>query len=61
MARPEKKFPEEFELFKNFMTNLMAVPHSAIKARLDEEEATRKRKRTRKAKVAAFRASNDKN
>jgi hypothetical protein len=60
MARPEKKFPGEFELFKSFMTRLMAVPHSEIKARLDEENTTRKRKRTRKSKVAAFRAANDK-
>jgi len=41
------------------MTQLMAVPHATIKARLDAEEAARRRKRTRKSKIAAFRALND--
>ena len=50
----------EFERFKDGMTRLMRVPHSEIKARLDEEQKVRSRKRTHKGKIAAFREANGK-
>lgn len=50
----------EFDRFKDGMTRLMRVPHSEIKARLDEEQKVRSRKRTHKGKIAAFRAANGK-
>jgi hypothetical protein len=42
----------DFGKFTNFMRQLVAVPHSEIKAKLDAEERARKRK-------AASRASRD--
>jgi hypothetical protein len=39
----------EFENFDSTMRELMKVPHSEIKAKLDEEKKNKKRKR-RKAK-----------
>ncbi|MGB8889023.1 MAG: hypothetical protein WCC87_20010 [Candidatus Korobacteraceae bacterium] len=56
----DRKTSEEFDRFKDGMTRLMRVPHSAIKARLDEEKKVRSRKRTQKSKIAAFRALNGK-
>jgi hypothetical protein len=50
----------EFDRFKDGMIRLMRVPHSEIKARLDEEQKVRSRKRTHKGKVAAFREANAK-
>jgi hypothetical protein len=49
----------EFGRFKNFMTRLMAVPHSEIKAKLDAEKSAKKRKGTSKIS-ASDRASNGK-
>ena len=54
------KTSPEFDRFKDGMTRLMRVPHSEIKARLDEEKKVRSRKRTQKSKIAAFRAANAK-
>jgi hypothetical protein len=54
------KTSAEFERFKDGMMRLMRVPHSEIKARLDEEKKVRSRKRTQKSKIAAFRAANSK-
>jgi hypothetical protein len=56
----DSKNSEEFDRFKDGMTRLMRVPHSEIKERLDEEKKVRSRKRTRKSKIAAFRAANAK-
>lgn len=50
------KSQTEFERFKETMTRLMRVPHSEIKAQLDREKEAKKRKRTRKSKLAAVRA-----
>lgn len=50
----------EFDRFKDGMMRLMRVPHSEIKAQLDEEQKVRSRKRTHKGKIAAFRAANGK-
>jgi hypothetical protein len=46
----------DFGAFKTFMTRLMAVPHSEIKAKLDAE----KRTKARRAKTSASRASHAK-
>lgn len=54
------KTSAEFDRFKDGMTRLMRVPHSEIKARLEEEQKVRSRKRTHKGKIAAFRAANAK-
>jgi hypothetical protein len=50
----------EYDRFKDGMTRLMRVPHSEIKAKLEEEQKVRSRKRTHKSKIAAFRAANAK-
>jgi len=46
----------DFGKFKEFATQLMAVPHSKIKAALDAE----KQAKARKSKTSASRASNAK-
>ncbi len=43
-ANPAKSDAGEFARFKNFMTRLVAVPHSEIKAKLDAEKAAKLRK-----------------
>jgi hypothetical protein len=50
-----KNEPGEFDRFKSFMTRLVAVPHSEIKAKLDAEKKAKERKRT--PKPSASRAS----
>ena len=35
---PGKDVQGDFAQFKNFMTRLMAVPHSEVKAKLDAEK-----------------------
>ena len=47
----------EFGKFKSFMTRLIAVPHSEIKAKLDAEKKAKKRKAKR---ASASRASSAK-
>jgi hypothetical protein len=37
----------EYERFKNVMKQLMTVPHSEIKAKLDAEKKAKKRKKAR--------------
>lgn len=54
------KTSPEYDRFRDGMTRLMRVPHSEIKARLDEEQKVRSRKRTHKGKIAAFHALNAK-
>jgi hypothetical protein len=44
-----KKTQTEFEAFDNTMRKLISVPHSEIKAKLDEEKAA-KQQRPRKEK-----------
>jgi len=46
----------DFNRFKTFMTGLMAVPHSKIKAALDAEKQAKMRK-PRSTKASARRAS----
>ena len=47
----------DFGKFTNFMKRLIAVPHSEIKAKLDAEKRTKKRK---SSKASASRASHAK-
>jgi hypothetical protein len=48
----------EFARFTEAMKHIVQVPYSEIKKRLELENKTRSRKRTRKSKIAAFRAAN---
>ena len=43
----------EFEKFDNFMGRLAGVPHSEIKAVLDEEQKARERRKRKKLKSSA--------
>jgi hypothetical protein len=43
----------DFGKFTNFMTRLVAVPHSEIKAKLDAEKEAKKRKRKKPAARAS--------
>lgn len=49
-----------WERFQDAMRRVVKVPSSEIKAKLAAENATRKRKRTRSAKIKAFREANPK-
>ena len=47
-----------WQKFENAMRQIVRTPYSEIKAKLELERKTRARKRTRKSKIAAFRAAN---
>jgi hypothetical protein len=49
-----------WQKFETAMRQIVKVPYSEVKAKLDEEKKARKRKRTRKAKIRAFRDANGK-
>ena len=55
-----KQKQSEFEHFDSTMRTLMKVPHSEIKAKLDEEKAAKKKKRKAKKPSALGRASGGK-
>ena len=46
--------------FEDAMRQIVSVPYSEVKAKLDAEKKVRNRKRTRKSKVRAFREANAK-
>jgi hypothetical protein len=46
------KTKNEFENFQNLMGNLMKVPHSEVKAKLDAEKAAKKRKKAKKSSAS---------
>lgn len=48
----------QWDRFAQAMKEIISVPHSEIKAHLDREKEAKKLKRTRKSKLAAFRAVN---
>ena len=50
--------PSPWQKFEDAMRQIIAVPHSEIKAHLDAEKEAKKLKRTRKSKYAAFRKVN---
>jgi hypothetical protein len=58
MKNEQKKPNVEWDRFTAAMKEIVAVPHSEIKAHLDKEKAAKRLKRTRKARLAAFRAVN---
>jgi hypothetical protein len=58
MANHKKNENPEWDRFTNAMRQIVAVPHSEIKAHLDREKEAKRLKRTRKGKLAAFRAVN---
>ncbi len=43
------KKPSEYDKFETTMRHLLAVPHSELKAKLDEEKKVKQRKKTRKS------------
>jgi hypothetical protein len=49
-----------WQQFETAMRKIAAVPYSVVKAKLEAEDKVRNRKRTRKSKIAAFRAANSK-
>lgn len=52
---------QEFEKFDRAMSELLKVPHSAVKTKLDAEKAAKERRKKRKAKASASdRAASDK-
>jgi hypothetical protein len=58
MAQGEQKTSVEWDTFTDAMRKIVTVPHAEIKAVLDEEDKVRRRKRSRSAKVRAFREAN---
>ncbi len=48
----------EYDTFGEFITELLKVPHSEIKKKLDEEKAAKKRKKTKESS-ASGRAKGD--
>jgi hypothetical protein len=46
------KKTDEFENFDDTMRELLKVPHSEIKTKLDEEKAAKKRKKTKRSSVS---------
>ena len=60
----DKKNPDSdltpWQKFETAMRQIVSVPHSEIKKKLDAEKKVRNRKRTRKSKVRAFREANGK-
>jgi len=59
MANQQKTENPEWDRFTAAMKQIVAVPHREIKAHLDEEKAAKRLKRSRKGKLAAFRAVNN--
>jgi predicted GIY-YIG superfamily endonuclease len=58
MRVENRKTNPEWDRFSAAMKEIVSVPHSEIKAHLDREKEAKKLKRTRKSKLAAFRAVN---
>ena len=46
------KTPEEYDNFDRTMRELMKVPHSELKAKLDAEKRAKKRKKSRKSSAS---------
>lgn len=44
-----KNETDEFDRFKNFLSRLVAVPHSEIKAQLDAEKTAKRKAKSRSA------------
>jgi hypothetical protein len=47
------KTESEFERFENLVKQILKVPHSEIKAKLDAEKRAKKRKKARKSSSAS--------
>jgi hypothetical protein len=46
------KVSEEYDRFADLMQKLIKVPHSEIKAKLDEEKRAKKRKKSKKSSAS---------
>jgi hypothetical protein len=51
--KTEPKTSPEFDNFRNFVKAVISVPHSEIKAKLDEEKKSKERKKRAKASPAS--------
>ena len=58
MANHKKSENPQWDRFTSAMKEIVAVPHSEIKAHLDAEKEAKKLKRTRKSRYRAFREVN---
>jgi hypothetical protein len=60
MSDSTKKSAEnpQWQKFETAMRELVKVPYATVKATLEQEDKVRRRKRSRSAKVRAFRAAN---
>jgi hypothetical protein len=47
-----KTKPNEYKAFENLAQKVVSVPHSEIKAKLDAEKKTRKRKKSKKSSAS---------
>jgi hypothetical protein len=56
--KSSSKTSEEYAAFENLLKQVVSVPHSEIKAKLDAEKRAKKKKRPKTS--GASRASNDK-
>jgi hypothetical protein len=56
--KSNSKTSSEYQAFENLLGRVVRVPHSEIKAKLDEEKQSKKEKRPKTSDVS--RASNDK-
>ncbi len=54
-----KRSSDEYDNFERTMRKLLAVPHGAIKAKLDAEKKAKRRKRASRAAGASRRGSGD--
>ena len=52
MSQKKSKGSIEFKRFEATVEALMRVPHAEIKAKLDAEKATKKRKKSRKSSAS---------
>jgi hypothetical protein len=58
MPNQKKSENPQWDRFTAAMKEIIAVPHSEIKAHLDSEKEAKKLKRTRKSRYRAFREVN---
>jgi hypothetical protein len=58
--KPDSKKTPEYTAFENLLDQIIQVPHSEIKAKLDAEKAEKAKKRSAKKPSASGPASRDK-
>lgn len=58
--KPNSAITTPWQKFQTAMREIVQVPYAVIQEKLELEDKVRSRKRTRKSKIAAFRALNPK-